>query len=202
MPVPIDSHQDRIRAHLLESAEIKRKTVETCMESIMAAASLITEVFRSDGKLMLCWNGGSAADCQHMAAELTSCFSRDIERPGLPAIALTTDTSMLTAYSNDFGYEGVFARQVEALGRSGDVLIGLSTSGGSKNVIRAVEAAQSANMHTISLTGARGRLAEMTDISVSVLSTNTQHIQESHLAIEHVICEIVEQDLFGRPAQS
>ncbi len=197
MPADADTLQERIRAYLTESAEVKRRTVESCMDSIVAAANLITETFRSDGKVLLCGNGGSAADCQHMAAELVSCLNRDIERPGLPAIALTTDTSVLTAYSNDFGFEGVFERQVQALGRSGDVLIGLSTSGGSKNVIRAFDAASSTKMRTIAFTGSRGMLADMADVAIAVPSTNTQHIQESHIAVEHIICDIVERRLFG-----
>lgn len=197
MSVQVDRYRERIRAHLLKSAEVKRQTVETCTDSIIAAANMIAETFRSDGKILLCGNGGSAADCQHMATELTSCLNKDIERPGLPAVALTTDTSMLTAYSNDFGFEGVFERQVQALGRPGDVLIGLSTSGGSKNIIRAVEAARAANMHTVALTGSGGRLREIAEVSISVPSANTQHIQESHIAIEHIICELVEHDLFG-----
>ena len=113
-----------------------------CRGASPSAADVITEAFRSGGKLLLCGNGGSAADCQHMAAEFVSRLTKDFERPGLPAIALTTDTSFLTAYTNDCGFEGVFARQVQALGRPGDVLLGISTSGNSANVIQAVEVAR------------------------------------------------------------
>ena len=131
-----------------------------------------------------------------MAAEFVSRLTKDFERPGLPAIALTTDTSFLTAYANDVGFEGVFARQVQTLGKPGDVLIGISTSGNSPNVIRAVEAALAANIHTIALTGSGGRLAEIGDVVISVPSANTQHIQEAHLAIEHIVCDLVERCLF------
>jgi len=188
---------DRVRAHLFESAEIKRQVVETCMNSILAAADLIAETFRSGGKVLLCGNGGSAADCQHMAAEFVNRLTAEFERPGLPAIALTTDTSFLTAFANDCGFEGVFERQAQALGKPGDVLIGISTSGNSTNVIRAVEAARTANMHTIVLTGSGGRLAGMANVAISVPSANTQYIQEAHLAIEHILCGLVERYLFG-----
>ena len=191
------SLRGQVRDYLLESAETKRRVSDGCVESILGAAGLITETFRSGGKVLLCGNGGSAADCQHMATEFVSRLTKGFDRPGLPAIALTTDTSFLTAFSNDSGFEGVFERQVQALGKSGDVLIGISTSGDSTNVIRAVEAATASKMHTISLTGRGGRLANMTKVAISVPSTNTQHIQEAHLAIEHILCELVERDMFG-----
>jgi D-sedoheptulose 7-phosphate isomerase len=185
-----------IRDHLLESAAVKERTVEQCTGSIVAAAILIAESFRAGGKLLLCGNGGSAADCQHLAAEFTSRLSADFVRPALPAIALTTDTSFLTAYANDFDFEGVFARQVEALGKPGDVLVGISTSGGSANVVRAVERAKSLNLRTIALIGEAGPLRELCDVAISVPSRKTQHIQESHLAIEHILCHLVERALF------
>ena len=188
---------DRVRAHLLDSAQVKQQMVETCAESIVAAANLIAESFRSGGKVLLCGNGGSAADCQHMAAEFVGRLTTDFERPGLPAVALTTDTSFLTAFANDYGFEAVFERQVQALGRPGDVLIGISTSGSSINVIRAVEATQAADMGTIVLTGTGGRLAGIADVAISVPSANSQHIQEAHLAVEHILCDLVERDLFG-----
>jgi phosphoheptose isomerase len=189
----------RVRAYLAKSAEVKRLTGETCAEAITMAADLIVEAFQAGGKLLLCGNGGSAADCQHMAAEFVSRLTKDFERPGLPAIALTTDTSFLTAYTNDCGYQGVFARQVQALGRAGDVLLGISTSGNSANVIQAVEAARDRGMRSIALTGAGGRLPKLTDVAIAVPSDDTQHIQEAHLAVEHMICMLVEETLFGRP---
>jgi D-sedoheptulose 7-phosphate isomerase len=187
---------ERARTHLIESAEVHRNVVEKCLSSIISAAKLIAESFESGGKVLLCGNGGSAADCQHMAAELVSCLTKDFKRRGLPAIALTTDTSFLTAFTNDFGFEDVFARQVMALGKPGDVLIGISTSGGSENVNRAVISAREATMGTIALTGMNG-LREKTTVSVAVPSGNTQYIQEAHISIEHIICDLVEQQLFA-----
>jgi D-sedoheptulose 7-phosphate isomerase len=191
-----------VRSYLAESAAIKRLTAEACSEPIATAAVVITEAFRAGGKLLICGNGGSAADCQHMAAELVSRLTKDFERPGLPAIALTTDSSFLTAYANDCGFEGVFARQVQALGRSGDVLLGISTSGNSANVIQAVELARAMGLRCVTLTGAGGRLAKLADVAISVPSEDTQHIQETHLAVEHLLCMLVERALFGRPPAS
>ncbi len=190
------SSDDLIYAHLLESARVKRSLAETQRETIRAAADLITATFRSGNKVLLCGNGGSAADCQHMAAEFVSRLTKDFERPALPAIALTTDTSFLTAFANDCGYDGVFARQVQALGKPGDLLIGISTSGNSPNVIRAMAAAQAAQMRTLALTGDSGQMSRMADVAVAVPSANTQHIQEAHLVIEHILCELVENALF------
>ena len=184
--------------HLRESAAVKQRTLEYCTTSILSAADLITESFRNGGKLLLCGNGGSAADCQHMAAELTCRLSAEIARTGLPAIALTTDTSFLTAYANDFDFDDVFARHAQALGKPGDVLLGISTSGNSKNVIRAFETAKSIGMRTVALSGSSGgNLKELADVAICVPSDNTHHIQEAHLAIEHIICRLVECDLFG-----
>lgn len=187
---------EKVRAYLLESAETKRQVAAQCLDSILSAAALIAEAFRSGGKVLLCGNGGSAADCQHMATEFVSRLTKDFDRPALPAVALTTDTSFLTAFSNDCGFEGVFERQVEALGKPRDILIGISTSGNSTNVIRAVQAALRANMSVIVLTGSGGRLADMAHVAITVPSTNTQYVQEAHLAIEHILCYLVESSLF------
>ena len=195
-------HRDKIRDYLLRSAETKKAVADECIDSILSAADLIGKCFRSGGKALLCGNGGSAADCQHMATEFVSRLSKDFDRPGLPAIALTTDTSYITAFSNDFGFDGVFERQVQALGKPGDVLIGISTSGNSANVIRAVEAGLASDLRTIVLTGRNGRLGTMAEVAISVPSADTQHIQESHLAIEHILCELVERDMFGRGESS
>lgn len=189
----------RIATHLLDSAEIKRQTAAKCAESIAKAADLIAGCFLSGDKVLLCGNGGSAADCQHMAAEFVSRFSKDLDRRALPAIALTTDTSFLTGFGNDFGFEGIFGRQVEALGSPGDVLIAISTSGNSPNVIRAVEAARKGSMITIALTGNGGRLSAIAEVPITVPSTDTQYIQEAHLAVEHILCELVEFILFRKP---
>jgi D-sedoheptulose 7-phosphate isomerase len=137
-----------------------------------------------------------------MAAEFVSRFSKDLDRRALPAIALTTDTSFLTGFGNDFGFEGIFGRQVEALGSPGDVLIAISTSGNSPNVIRAVEAARKRSMGTIALTGNGGRLSAMANVPIAVPSTDTQCIQEAHLAVEHILCELVEFILFREPGVS
>ncbi len=191
-------YSQRVEECLLQSAEIKRQTAEKCGNAILAAAEMIVDTFRSGGKILLCGNGGSAADCQHMAAEFVSRFTKDFDRPALPAIALTTDTSFLTAFANDCGFDGIFERQVEGLGKPGDLLIAISTSGNSANVIRAVAAAAKASMRTIALTGQSGRLAGVAHVAISVPSADTQRIQESHLAIEHVLCELVESMLFGQ----
>ena len=187
---------DIIKQHLQQSAMVKQKTADLCHQDILAAAALMTQAYRNGHKLLLCGNGGSAADCQHMAAEFVNRLRADFERPGLPAIALTTDSSFLTSFANDYEFEGVFERQVQTLGQPGDVLIGISTSGNSTNVIRAVKAANALNMQTIVLTGNGGRLAKMANVAISVPSANTQYIQETHLAIEHILCGLVERHLF------
>ena len=147
--------------------------------------------------MLLCGNGGSAADCQHMATELVNALNKDFFRPTLPAFALTTDTSVMTSFANDYGFDGVFERQVQGLGKRNDLLIGISTSGNSRNVIRAMIAANAQKMHTLALTGDSGKLQEIANVTISVPSNNTQYIQESHIAIEHILCEIVEDHLFG-----
>lgn len=168
-----------------------------CGASINQAANIIAKAFLAGSKILICGNGGSAADSQHFAAEFVSAFSRDIVRRGLPAMALTVDTSIITAYSNDFGYEGIFSRQVEAYGRPGDVLIALTTSGSSKNCLQAVRKAKEIGISTIAFTSTSGAISEEVDISIEVPSTNTQHIQECHMVAYHVITEIVEESLFG-----
>ncbi|MCL4370463.1 MAG: SIS domain-containing protein [Chloroflexi bacterium] len=199
----VDLRVERVHAHLLESAEVKRQVARECEDSIVAAACLIADALRSGGKVLLCGNGGSAADCQHMAAELMSRLTIDFDRPGLPAVALTTDSSFLTAFANDCGFDGLFERQVQALGKPGDVLIAISTSGNSANVLRAMEAAGSLGMGSVALTGGGGhRLAGTATVAIRVPSQNTQYVQESHLAIEHIVCDLVERYLFGQPSPS
>ncbi len=185
-----------IKEHLQESARVKESVLAQCALLIEKAADLITESFKNGGKLLLCGNGGSAADCQHFAAEFVSRLTKEFERPALPAIALTTDTSFLTAFANDIGYEGVFARQIEAIGKKGDVLLGISTSGSSGNVVKACEAARARGLKIVVLCGEGGSLKNMADVALNVPSKVTQYIQESHLAIEHLICAIVERKLF------
>lgn len=189
--------RERARAHLLASAETKQRMAETCLDAILQAAERITAALRAGGKLMLCGNGGSAADSQHIAAELTNRLSARFERPALPALALTTDTSFLTAHANDYGFETVFERQVAALGRAGDVLVAISTTGHSKNVVRAVQFCRQREIVTIALLGGDGgRLLGLADIAIVVPGTNTQHIQEGHITIGHIVCDLVERALF------
>jgi D-sedoheptulose 7-phosphate isomerase len=163
---------------------------------ILEAARLMTEALASGHKLLICGNGGSAADAQHIAAEFVSVLSKDFLRPGLAAIALTTDTSILTANANDFGFGGIFERQVQALGRPGDVVLGISTSGNSENVLRAVQYARAHQMCTVALTGGDGgKLAQAAQISICVPSDGSQFIQESHIMLGHILCDLVEQAL-------
>lgn len=188
-----------VRRYLEQSARVKLRAAEELSPTIQRGAEVIAATFRSGGKVLLCGNGGSAADCQHMATEFVSRLSREFARPALPAIALTTDTSFLTAYANDVDFAGIFERQVHALGRAGDLLVGISTSGNSANVVRACKAARQIGLRTLALTGTGGRLGELADVTIAVPSRDTQHIQEAHVAIEHALCRLVERDLFGGP---
>jgi len=159
---------------------------------------MVVEAFKAGNKVLLFGNGGSAADAQHIAAEFVNRYQ--IERPPLPAIALTTDTSILTSISNDYGYIDSFSKQVKALGREGDVAIGISTSGTAANVIKAIKAAKEMGLKTISLTGGDGGdLAKLTDIALVVDSPITPRIQEVHITIGHVLCEMVDRMLFQKP---
>jgi len=195
MNSPSDSFTRWVIDEIEASIDVKRRTIETQAPMIVAIAERVVETFRRGGKLLLCGNGGSAADAQHIAAEFVSRFRR--ERRGLPAIALTTDTSILTAISNDYGYERVFARQVEALGRPGDMVIGISTSGISASVIAAMRAARNGGMATVGFTGASGgTLVDHVDLCLCVPSHNTARIQEVHITVAHTVCEIVERTLF------
>ena len=167
-----------------------------CMEDVEAIADLIVQCFLSGGKIMVCGNGGSAADSQHFAAEFVSAFARDLDRKALPAIALTVDSSIITAFSNDFSFEKVFARQVEAYGRPGDVLIALSTSGSSKNCLEAVILANQLGLKTVAFTQVGGQISKLVDHAIEIPSTNTQHLQECHMVCYHIITELVEDTLF------
>lgn len=183
---------------LQESAELKRKMAESMIDSIKEAAEVVIRVLRSGGKVLLCGNGGSAADSQHIAAEFVGRFRFD--RKAMPAIALTTDTSILTAVGNDYGYEEVFRRQVEALGKKGDVLIGISTSGQSQNIVRAMEKAKELGMVTIALVGSKkGPMSEISDITVSVPSMDSPRIQEGHITFGHILCDLVEKTISQQP---
>jgi D-sedoheptulose 7-phosphate isomerase len=177
------------------SIETKRKLLAEGEGSILEAAQAMADCLAAGNKLLLCGNGGSAADAQHIAAEFVGVLSQNFPRPGLAAISLTTDTSLLTASANDFGFAGIFERQVQALGRPGDVLIGISTSGNSENVLRAVRYARQHQIRTIAMAGLAGRLIETVDIAIQVPSTITQFIQESHIMIGHILCDLVERAL-------
>lgn len=193
---PAADPTERIRAYLARSAEVKRLTATSCAESIARGAALLVRCYREGGKVLFCGNGGSAADSQHLAAELVNGWTRDRPRPALAAVALTTDSSFLTANANDVGFEHVFERQVEALGRSGDVLVAISTSGDSANVLRALTAARARGLGTVLLSGASGgAAAALADVAVLVPSTETQHIQEVHIAVGHLICAMVEEGM-------
>lgn len=188
---------DRVRAYLEEMADTARRTADACADDVARAAEVLVNALLDGGKILLCGNGGSAADSQHLAAEFVSTLTVENRRPAIPAIALTTDTSILTAIANDFGFEGVFARQVEALGRTGDVLIGISTSGNSTDVLRAVDEAKAQGMRTIALTGATGgALTPIVDVAIRVPSRETSHIQECHIAIGQLLAFMVEEALY------
>jgi phosphoheptose isomerase len=197
----MDKRYDLIRTRLIESNQVRSLVLEQCADDIIRAADAIAHSFAAGGKLLLCGNGGSAADCQHLAAEFVSRLRKDFERRALPALALTTDTSFLTAYANDCGYDGVFARQIEAFANRGDVVIGISTSGSSPNIVRALQQASTAGCITIALVGEGGCLREIADITVSIPSSKTQYIQECHLSVEHLLCELVEETLFVRTGE-
>ena len=189
------------QAYLNESLAVQRRSVDACLEDLITAANVAAQSLKADGKILLCGNGGSAADCQHVATELVGRLSRSLTRPAMAAIALTTDTSFLTAFANDVGFEGVFARQVEGLGRPGDVLIGISTSGNSRNVLRAVEVARSRGMITMALVGDGGSLSDAVDHAIVVPDQDTQHIQEAMLPLEHLLCLLIEDRLYGERAK-
>jgi D-sedoheptulose 7-phosphate isomerase len=185
-----------ISEQLEQSAETKKQTIDACTKSILKAVDLILGSIRNRGKLMLVGNGGSAADAQHLATEMVIRLSHDIERPGIPALALTTDTSILTAGGNDIGFDNVFARQVEALGNPEDVLLVISTSGNSVNILNALKMAKEKNIKSIGLLGGSGgKCKDKVDISIIIPSDNTQRIQETHITLGHIIIEIVERDL-------
>lgn len=190
-------YKDKAQTRLLESANVKKKVATECLTSILNAAQLIVDTFAVGGKVLICGNGGSAADSQHMAGEFVCLLDKAFNRPPLPAIALTTNTSVLTAQSNDFGFESIFQRQVEALGAKGDLLIGISTTGSSQNIVNALKSAGKIKIRTVLLTGNNKKAKKLADVVIGVPSDNTQYIQESHLSIEHILCEIVEQTLYG-----
>jgi D-sedoheptulose 7-phosphate isomerase len=187
-----------IANELKQSSEVKLQIIDECTESIVSAADLLIEAVTGDKKILFCGNGGSAADSQHLATEFMIRLSHDIKRPAIPALALTTDSSNLTAGGNDIGFENIFARNVQGLGNTGDVLIAISTSGNSGNIIKAVEMAKSKEMKVIGLLGGSGgQLASMVNVPIIIPSSNVQRIQEGHITVGHMLCEIVEREIYG-----
>ncbi|MFM8567981.1 MAG: SIS domain-containing protein [Candidatus Kapaibacterium sp.] len=189
--------QERIAGVIERSLHVKELVREQCIPQIDSTGGVLCAALGSGKKLLFCGNGGSAADAQHIAAELVIRFRGGVERRALPAMSLSVDPSLMTAGGNDYGYENVFARAVEAFGQSGDVLVAISTSGTSKNVVRAVEQARLQGMSVIGLLGGSGgTLVPMCDQAVVVPSTITAHIQECHIMIGHIWCEMIEEALF------
>ncbi len=189
----------RIRNHFIDSIETKKNALEELIIPIKHAANCISRSLLNEGKILSCGNGGSAGDAQHFSAELLNRF--EIERPGLPAVALTTDSSTLTAIANDYEYDQIFSKQILALGTNRDVLLAISTSGNSSNIVKAVQAAHERNMIVLSLTGNKGgklaKLLKGDDIEIRVPSDRTARIQEIHLLVIHCLCDIIESILFG-----
>ena len=187
----------RIRNHFLDSIETKRNALEELIIPIKHAANCISDSLLNEGKVLSCGNGGSAGDAQQFSAELLNRF--EIERPGLPAVALTTDSSTLTAIANDYEYDQIFSKQILALGTNRDVLLAISTSGNSSNIIKAVQAAHERNMLVLSLTGNKGgklaKLLKGDDIEIRVPSDRTARIQEMHILIGHIICFLIESQI-------
>jgi len=188
-----------LRTHFEEGIELRRRMAETMPQQIARAGTALAEALKSGRKALACGNGGSAADSQHFAAEIVGRFER--ERPGMPAIALTVDTSAITAIANDYDFDRVFSKQVEALGQAGDVLLAISTSGNSKNVMEAMKAAQAKGMVVIALTGrdggAMGRMLGPRDFHLNVAHPRTMRVQEVHLLVVHCLCEVVDNLIHG-----
>lgn len=195
-------HESRIRSHFAASAKLKLDAVDELAPVIAQGAQLLIDCLIADGRLLTCGNGGSAADAQHLSAELIGRFER--ERPELPAIALTTDSSILTAVANDYSFDQVFAKQVRGLGRKGDVLVGFSTSGNSGNIVAAIHAAREREMRVLALTGkGGGRIGELLqpgDVHICVPHERTVRIQEVHLLVLHCLCDAIDAALLGEDA--
>ena len=192
-------HVTHLKQHFMEGVELRTRMAKTMPAEIARAGEALAQALRSGRKVLSCGNGGSAADSQHFAAEMVGRFER--ERPGLPGIALTTDTSALTAIANDYDFDRVFSRQVEALGQPGDFLLAISTSGNSKNVIEAIKAAHAKGLAVIALTGrdggAMGRMLRPRDFHLNVAHPRTMRVQEIHLLAIHCLCEVVDNMIFG-----
>jgi len=190
--------KEYIKKQIKKSYETKQAiyTNEELLDNIVQVAEKCVSLYRGKNKTILAGNGGSAADAQHIAAELVGRYGFD--RPSIPSLALTTDTSNLTAIGNDYGYEQIFSRQLEGMGQEGDIFIGISTSGNSANILRAFESAKKKNIFTVALTGNDGgKMANLADISLIIPSNSTPRIQESHILIGHILCDIIEKEIFA-----
>ena len=177
-----------------ESLRIKEQCIKKNLDNILGSINILASCIKSGNKILIFGNGGSAADAQHIAAEFVNRFK--IERPPLAAMALTTDTSIITSIGNDYHFDDIFSKQIRALGKKGDVAIGISTSGNSKNVIQAINAAKKTGMYTMAMTGFGGELARCSDMVFTVASETTARIQEVHITIAHILCELVDRRLF------
>ncbi len=192
------SQERNYKDQIQELRTVLHQTTSSCKQPLFQAANLLVASFRNRGKLLICGNGGSAADAQHLAAELVIRLSKKIERPGLPAVALNTDSSALTAGANDLGFTQVFARQIEALGHPEDVLLVISTSGNSPNLVQALQMARNKRIKRIALLGSGGgKCRDLVDIAVVVPSSNIQRVQETQIILGHILIEIVETELYG-----
>ena len=193
------SLQDRIITHFTDSIQTKQDAMENLTEIIEFASQRIVSALLNDKKILTCGNGGSAGDAQHFSSEMLNRFER--ERPGLPAIALTTDTSTITSIANDYNFDDIFSKQIRALGQEGDILVVYTSSGNSANVVKAVTTAHDKDITTIALTGKTGgtiaKILTETDIEIRVPSTSTARIQEVHLLITHCLCDLIDHQLFG-----
>ncbi|MDD5593815.1 MAG: D-sedoheptulose 7-phosphate isomerase [Candidatus Margulisbacteria bacterium] len=188
--------KETIASELKESIAVKTEVLKSLVPVIEKAARAMIEALKAGNKVLFFGNGGSAADAQHLAAELISRYR--LERKSLPALALTTDTSIITAISNDYSFDNIFARQIEGLAKKGDIAFGISTSGNSKNVVAGLAKAKQTGCTTIGLIGSGGKIAEVSDITIAVPSKITPRIQECHITIGHILCGLIEQELFGR----
>ena len=188
----------KIEIRFQELTDLIPRFEQHSSSAINTTTDALVKAFKSGNKVLICGNGGSAADSQHFAAEFVNAFSRDLDRKALPAIALSTDTSILTSIANDFEFENIYSRQVEAYGVPGDVLIVLTTSGSSKNCLKAIDTANTMGLTTIAFTKEKGQVSTQSEISIEVPSQNTQHIQECHMLAYHVITELVEDALFRK----
>lgn len=195
---PLAALESRLRRHFEDSIAAKQLSLATCLPALLAASEALARCLQRGGKVLACGNGGSAADAQHFAAELTGRFER--ERPGLAGIALTTDSSALTAIGNDYGFDRIFEKQVQALGRPGDLLLAISTSGNSPNVLRAMEAAQSLGMCVLAMTGKDGgsmsRALRAEDFELRAAASVTARVQEVHILLLHCLCDALDEQLF------